>query len=173
MATGAYIAEACRLYVVVLFGFAASSKLVALPHFERAISDALRSSTSPARRISLLVITAEAAAAGLTSLSGDARRAGLLFALILALSFTGFIATILFQGRAVRCNCFGPSDELLSHLDLARTAILVTACAIGLCVDEPNSAIPLAGHFFLLAIAIMALLFSLNLRPIQRLLSEE
>src|SRR5580698_7344757 len=119
MAIGAYIAEACRLYVVVLLGFAAASKLDALPHFESAIPDALHFGASAVRRVTLLVITAEAVAAGLTSLGGDVRKAGLLLALILALSFTGFIATMLFQGRAVRCNCFGPSNEVLSHVDLA------------------------------------------------------
>jgi hypothetical protein len=87
--------------------------------------------------------------------------------------FTGFVVTILVQGKLIRCSCFGEVDDRLSRLDLLRNGILIVACIFYLFSTRPAYSIPVVADLLLLAMAIIAFLVSVNLKGIAGVLRLE
>jgi len=169
-----YISEICRLYVVVLLLASAAGKSFAFDEFEWTILDATHVSQSTARAIAVGIIAAEYLAALMSAIGGAFAQWGMVTALLLSVLFTAFITTMLVQGKAVRCNCFGgATTEMISRLDLVRNGVLAAFCAIYLLlgrdpVTSPSAAVTL----LLLAVALIGLIFTANVKGIARILHE-
>ncbi|HEX4158763.1 MAG TPA: MauE/DoxX family redox-associated membrane protein [Rhizomicrobium sp.] len=168
-----YISETCRLYVAILFLFSAAAKTFSFRDFEKTVTEGVGLPPWGSRYSALVVILAEALAGLLSSLTGAWARPGVSLALFLSLLFTGFVATMLVQGRSIRCNCFGQSDDRLSPLDLVRNGVLTTACSYYLFGVSPARSISTVACFLLLAMATIALLVSVNLKGIAGILRME
>ena len=136
MTAAIYLAEGCRIYVLVVLLTAAWSKMLGFSRFQSALAEAfpvlaLRGSIGATVAAAGIVI-GEWSAALLMLLGGALSRMGLAFALCLLLSLTIIVVLSLVQGRAIRCNCFGESDRRISKYDLVRNLLFVVIAAAGL-----------------------------------------
>src|ERR1700683_2410467 len=155
-ATG-YISETCRLYIAVLFLFSAGGKALSFREFEKTVTESMSFPPWGSRYIAGAVIVAEALGAFLSLMSGTAARLGVSLALFLSLIFAGFVTTMLVQGKSVRCNCFGQTNESLSSLDLLRNGFMIAACVFYLLSISSGIHTTIA-YLLLLAMAVIALL---------------
>ena len=65
-------------------------------------------------------------------------RAGAIVAMVLLVTFTGFLARSLRAGLSAGCNCFGQASvRPLSGVDLLRNSLLVLTAAAALLAEEP------------------------------------
>jgi hypothetical protein len=170
IAATAYMSEICRLYVAVLFLLSATGKTFAFREFESTIAETVQLPARLSRFLAAGVIAAEAIAALASALGGRWAQFGVAWALLLSIVFTGFVATMLAQGKSVRCNCFGQSDDRLSPLDLVRNGFLLTACAFYLFNGPSAASISIVAYLLLLAPAAFAFLISANLKDIVAIL---
>jgi hypothetical protein len=168
-----YLSEICRFYIVALFLFAAMGKILAFGDFEKTISDGVNIPPRFGRHVASIVIIGESLAALLSSMRGEWGECGVALALFLSLVFTGFVATMLVQGRLIRCSCFGEADDRITALDLVRNGVLMTACAFFLFNAPSDNSISVVTLIPLLAMAIIALLVSVNLKGIASVLRLE
>jgi hypothetical protein len=126
----AYTMTFCRLVLVFVFGLSLAGKLADRGHFTSTIG---AFGLLPARlhqAAAALILAGEFAALGL--LAGGWLRIGFALAGLLLILFTVALASVLRRGIQTPCNCFGPSEKLVSPTDLWRNAGLI-CCAAGGC----------------------------------------
>lgn len=173
IAPAAYISEICRLYIVALFLFAVAGKLRAFEQFEKTIAEGTNLSPRFGRQIAIGVVAGEALAALLSSINGIWAERGVALALFLSLAFAGFVITMMLQGKLIRCSCFGETDDRIGVLDLLRNGLLIGACLFYLFGARQGNTIPVTSYVLLLAMAIIGLLVSINLKGIAGVLRVE
>lgn len=167
--TATYVAEACRLHVLLVLIAAVAGKLAGMADFSDTIAALIPLPVPGVHVIAVAVAGAEAAAALLLAAGGSWARAGMAAALILFILFTAAILIALVQGRTVQCRCFGGRGHALSSHDVARNGVLMAACAVYLRYGAPGVPIDAAGWVLLAGIAVILLLVTLNLDEIAML----
>jgi hypothetical protein len=158
----AYVAEACRLYILIVLAAAAAGKASAVDAFRDTVVGLSGLSERTAGAAARAVIGAEAATFFTLVV---APRAGMAAAMAMFALFWTMILVALIRRRAVICNCFGGGAKPISWLDLVRNLAMVGACLFFLL--SPSS----AGHgpsvwLLLLGVALIAFLVSTNLDEI-------
>jgi len=122
----------CRIVTALIFAMSFGSKILALSAFERSIAQFAilppRLSQTAAR--SLLVI--ELLIVLMIVIGGPLLLSGFVLAIGLLLIFSGALALVLARGVKTSCNCFGPSENLVSPHDIWRNVGLIV-CAFGGC----------------------------------------
>jgi hypothetical protein len=169
----AYLSEICRLYVVVVFLAAATGKVFGFREFEKTVKEGMNLPAHASRYISVAVIAVEVLAALLSFVDGNWAKLGVSLALCLSIAFTGFLATMLVQGKSIRCNCFGQSDDSISWLDLIRNGILISLCLFYLFNSPPAQKISIIAYPLLLALVTIAFLISANFKGITGIMRME
>ena len=164
-----YVAELCRLYVLVTLAVASVSKALATGPFVASTANLLGLRRRMARYVALAVIAVEGAIAALLLSSGDLARAGMAAALLLFLAFSTVLGVALVRRRTVHCNCFGGPGHKISVHDLVRNAALIAAGGWYLGNRPPAMLLGPAEFFLLLAGALILFLVSAHLREIQGL----
>lgn len=170
--TGAatYIAEACRLYILLVLAASVAGKATALEGFRKTIGELFPVPWTWTRAAAFGVIGAEALIA-LALLAGGAwARLGMAAAFALFAVFTVVILAALVQRRAVSCNCFGGRGHLISAYDLARNAALIGACGTYLLGAPTAGGLGMGVYLLLFGVAIILFLISTNLDDIALLL---
>lgn len=165
----AYIAEACRLAIVLVLAAAVAGKAVnavARRDLSDMIADLLRVPERVARAGAALVLGAEGMIALLLLAAGGWSRPAMAAAIMLFAIFTGFILLALVQRRAVVCSCFGGRGHPLSFWDLVRNLILIAAGAIYLSQSPLGHALDPAAWLLLAGIAFILFLVATNLNRI-------
>jgi hypothetical protein len=169
----AYVAEICRLYVVVLLFASAGGKSFAFFEFERTLSEAMSVPAHLGRCIALGIVGAEYLAAMMSATGGVSAEFGMAMALLLSVLFTGFVATMLVQEKSIRCNCFGgASNDKISAVDLVRNAILMAACAFYLLGPPSAHSLSIATSLLLLPAALIGVLLTANVKGVSYVLRE-
>ncbi len=180
MTAAIYLAEGCRIYVLVVLLTAAWSKMFGFSRFRSALAEAfpilaLRGNIG-ATVVAAGIVIGEWSAALLMLLGGALSRLGLVFALCLLLSLTVVVVLSLVQGRAIRCNCFGESDRRISKYDLVRNLVFVAVAAAGLlgvsynAVSGTFGGLALQTYLPLGAVAVFFFLLSAGIHDIAGLL---
>lgn len=123
----AYIAELCRLYVLVTLAAALAGKVADMADFETAIAGLTGLTRGVARVAARAVTVAEASIAGLLMAGERWTRVGLGVAALMFLAFTVVILAALVRRKAVRCNCFGGGGHKISAYDVARNGLIIAA----------------------------------------------
>lgn len=157
-----YLAEACRLYVLVVLAAAAAGKAKAVDEFRDTVAALTELPERGAGAAARVVILAEAA---VLALAVVAPRFGVAAAMALFALFWVTILIALVRGQAVVCNCFGGGAKPISRLDLVRNLAMVGACAVFLLSPPAGSLDPYAWAL-LLGVAVIAFLVSTNLDEI-------
>lgn len=168
--TDAYLAEAYRLYLLVVLLAAAAGKARAIGSFAETLEALVH---LPARwsRSGAAALAVSESLVALALLSGGAvAHHGMVAALALFLAFTAVLLVALARRRTVSCNCFGVSDHPISVWDLARNLLLIAACAAWLLMGRPAVTLAPGGWLLLLGVAVIAFLLSMNLYRIAPLL---
>lgn len=167
--TATYVAEACRLYILLVLLAAAAGKLTAIADFRDTIAALIPLPPRGVHAIAAAAAGAESLAALLLAAGGSWARSGMAAALILFLLFTVVIIAALVQGRTVHCRCFGGRGHAISVHDAARNAILIAACGLYLRHGAPDAPIDAGGWLLLSGIAVILLLVTTNLDEIAML----
>jgi hypothetical protein len=163
--TATYVAEACRLHILLVLFAAVAGKLTAMSDFR----DTIPLPFPGVHAVAVGVAGAEATAAVLLAAGASWARAGMAAALILFILFTGAILFALVQGRTVQCRCFGGRGHAISIHDVARNLMLMAACGVYLRYGAPGVPIDAAGWMLLSGIAVILLLITLNFDEIAML----
>lgn len=169
MESAAYLAETCRLFLLVAFGYAAWTKTINPASFSGSLEDSFRVPARLVRPLAAVVIAAEWTAVALM-LSGVWARAGVGLALLLLLAFTTAIAGIVIDKRQAYCSCFGRSPHPVSAVDLVRNSLYILAGGYYLLRAAPPTGIELVAQSALLMVAISCFLVSIRLNEIRLLL---
>ncbi len=180
MTAGIYFAEGCRLFVLVVMLAAAGSKTMDFVRFRSSLAEAfpilaIKRGAGAAIAAATIVI-GEWSAASLMLLGGRPSRIGIMMALCLLLSLTVVVALSIFQGRSIRCNCFGESDRRVSKYDLMRNVLFIVIATIGLLGASSNElsgtfgSLALQSYLPLTAAAGLFFLLSTNIHHIAALL---
>ena len=129
----AYLEIGCRAALAFVFLIACTSKIHSASsyrEFHDSLADLGLSSGLLLRALSLSIPAAE----GITVLLLAVNRAGrwgLLASVALAGSFTAGIAIARWQGKVVRCRCFGESGTPSDAAHILRNLVLLAGAAIG------------------------------------------
>lgn len=164
--TTAYVAEACRLYILVVLVAAVAGKLAAMAEFRDTVAALLPIPERAADAAALAVAGAEALAAILLAAGGGWARSGMAGALLLFILFTAAISIALVQGKRVNCRCFGGGGHALSVYDVIRNGILMAACGFYLRFGVAGIAIEPIGWLLLSGVALILFVVSTNLDEI-------
>ena len=167
--TATYVAEACRLYILLVLIAAVAGKLAAMADFRDTVAALLPLPEPGVRAAAFAVAGAEALAALLLAAGGSWARSGMAAALILFILFTAAILIALVQGRTVQCRCFGGRGHAISVHDVARNGALMAACGLYLRYGAPGAPIDEAGWLLLFGIAVILFLVTTNLDEIAML----
>ncbi len=181
MSGAIYLAEGCRLYVLVVLLAAACGKFFGFARFRSALAESFpvfrRAEGSGASLVAGAIVAGECCAAALMLTGGEYSRVGLGMALVLFLLLTSVVVVSLVEGRHIRCSCFGGSERRISGYDLVRNLLFLLAAAVGLWGGAyggipgtlgglaPQSYLPLG------AVAILTFLLSAGMSDIAALLS--
>lgn len=166
MPTTVYVAELCRLYVLLVLAAAVVGKAGALRVFAATIADLFRLSIHRAKSAAVTIIAVEALAAGLLLAGSAPAQAGMTAALALFIAFTAAIFVALVQRRAIQCNCFGAHGHPISVWDLVRNTALIAACGVYLHAAPSGPTLGLAAWLLLGGLAVIAALVSAGLDDI-------
>ncbi|MBA3486224.1 MAG: hypothetical protein H0T88_03370 [Lysobacter sp.] len=169
METAAYLAEACRLLLLVAFVSAAWTKTIDLAAFSASLVDSFRVPTELGKALAVVIASAEWMAVALM-LSGAWSRAGVGVALLLLVAFTAAVAGILIEKRQAYCSCFGRSRHPVSPVDLIRNSLYILACGFYLLHAPPPMPVGLLAQSALLMLAVPCFLISISLNEIRLLL---
>lgn len=167
--TSIYLAEACRLYVLLVLVVAAAGKAAAIRDFEETVADLFGVAGRWARIAAFAVVAAEALVALLLLAGGDPARAGMAAALALFVLFTAAILVALIQRRQIACNCFGGRGHPISAHDLVRNGALIAACGVYLRYAAAGHSLDAATWILLFGIALIWMLVSIHLNEITSL----
>jgi len=165
-----YLAEACRLLVLVVLVFAAATKSVDLPQFATSLTDDFRVPGALGMPLALAIAGSEWLAAGLTLAGGTWARLGVALALLLFATFTAIVAEAVIRKRQAFCSCFGRARHALSALDLIRNAFYLLACAYYLFQAPASITAGVLAQLALLMVALLCFLISISLNQIRQLL---
>jgi hypothetical protein len=166
----AYLAEACRLLVLVVLAFAAATKSVDLPRFATSLKDDFRVHDALGMPLAIVIVGSEWLAAALVLAGGDWARFGAALALLLFATFSAIIAGAVIRKRQTFCSCFGRARHPLSALDLVRNAFYLLACTYFLFRAPTSIAAGAMAQLALLMVALLCFLVSINLNQIRHLL---
>jgi hypothetical protein len=164
--TAAYIAEACRLYVLLVLAAAAAGKAMAMREFEETVADLFGVDARLARTAAFAIVAAEALVALALLAGGGWARAGMAAALALFVTFTAAILIALIQHRQISCNCFGGRGHPISGHDLVRNGALIAACGVYLRYVPAGHSLDAPTWLLLFGIALIWMLISTNLNEI-------
>lgn len=164
--TAGYVAEACRLYILLVLIAAVAGKLAAMAEFRDTVAALLPIPERAVGATALAVAGAEALAAILLAAGGGWARSGMAGALLLLILFTAAISIALVQGKRVNCRCFGGGGHALSGYDVIRNAVLIAACGCYLRFGATGIAIEPAGWLLLFGMALILFVVSTNLDEI-------
>ena len=164
--TATYVAEACRLYILLVLIAAAAGKLAAMADLRDTIAALIPLPAPFVRAVAVAIVGAEALAALLLAAGGSWSRTGMAAALMLFILFTAAILVALVQGRTVQCRCFGGRGHAISVHDVARNGVLMAACGLYLRSGAPGAPIEAIGWLLLFGIALILFLITTNLDEI-------
>ena len=94
---------------------------------------------------------------------------------ILVFCFTIGIATVIFQNRLIRCNCFGASAHPITPLDIVRNIIILSVCGVFLIASQNQPAHlaapwPLLSGGVLFCTAMTFSIFTMNMNNLRFLM---
>ena len=165
-----YLAEACRLLVLVVLVFAAANKSVDMPRFAMSLTDDFRVPAALGMPLAIVIVGSEWLAAALTLAGGAWARIGVALALLLFVGFTTIVAEAVLRKRVAYCSCFGRARHALSALDLLRNAFYLLAGGYYLFQAPMPLAAGVPAQLALLMVALLCFLISISLHPIRQLL---
>lgn len=167
--TAAYLAELCRLTILMVLAAAAVGKAVALRDFAATIADLFHLSRRWAAPAAAALVGVEALVVLLLLAGGEWARGGMAAALLLLIAFTAAIFFALVQRRPIICNCFGARGHPISGWDMARNAALIATCGVYLLMGPPGHALDAAAWLLLGGLALILSLVAAGLDDIVRL----
>lgn len=172
-----YLAETCRLFVLIALLAAAIGKSANFRRFRDSVDEAFPAlGPGGAMSIAAAILIGEWSAALLMLAGGASSRAGLLLASGLFVFLTAVVALVLAKGLSVRCSCFGASQRRISGYDLARNLLFIAAAGFGLYGASVDGAaggfggLGLPVYVPMAAVALMLFLLSIGLREIVHIL---
>ena len=172
-----YLAETCRLFVLIALLAAAIGKTANFRRFRDSLDEAFPTlRRDGAMLIAAAILIGEWSAALLMLAGGAWSRAGLLLASGLFVFLTAVVAVVLAKGLSVRCNCFGASQRRISGYDLLRNLLFIAAAGVGLCGASVSGIAGVFGGLALpvylpmVAVALMLFQLSTGLREIVHIL---
>ena len=164
-----YLAETCRLLVVVVFAAAAWTKTAELAQFATSLVDHFRVPAHAGKPLAIVITVLEWLVLALLLAGGAWSRAGFTLAVLLLLTFSVVLAEAVMRGRQAYCSCFGHSRHSVSVLDLARNAVVLLASGVGLFVVVPSVSLGLTVQAALLLVAVFCFLLFSNLEDLHQL----
>jgi peroxiredoxin len=170
MSAAIYLAETCRLYVLIALAFAAWGKSVRLDEFRESLVDSFGVPQGMSGLAAVGIVGLEWSTAALILGRGTWERIGMLIALLLLAAFTAVILVALLGNRIIRCRCFGSSNHTISAYDVARNATFISACGFNLAASSRDAAIDPLSHVMIAGVALIAFLISVRLRDIAHLI---
>lgn len=177
MSLDAYLAEACRWFMLLALLAAAAGKSFRFARFRESLDTGFPMlGRVGATTVAIAILGGEWLAGGLILAGGALSRIGLLLALALFVSLTLVVVTVVAKGLSVRCNCFGASQQRITGFDLVRNLLFITAAGVALqaapvtAVIDPMGGLPLVAVMVIIAIALMCLHLSLHLRDLAQLM---
>lgn len=162
----AYIAELCRLYLLVTLAAAVAGKVADMVDFGAAITGLTGLSRNLAQVAAYAVLVAETLVAGLLLAGERWTRIGMGTATAMFLVFTALILVALVRRKSVRCNCFGGGGHRISAYDAVRNGLMILAALFPLCLSTPALPLAPAATALLLGSALILFLISTSLRDI-------
>lgn len=164
-----YMAEACRLYIIIVLTCSAAAKAGAMESFRDTIGELFHLPRAWVRHAARATIAVEGSIALGLLAGGILARAGMAAALALFAVFTIVILIALLQRRAVDCNCFGRSNHMISATDIVRNTLLMAACGVYLAPGLPDASLALTAYPPLIGVALIAFLITIHLNEIARI----
>lgn len=169
MGTAVYVAEVCRLYVLISLFCAAAGKSVRIDEFRRSLVDYFDVPQGIGGSAAAVIVGFEGLIAALILGRGVWGHIGMLAALLLLTAFTAVIVVALVKDRVIRCRCFGDSNHRISAYDVARNIGFVSACVFSLSFDSSSLVLDWLSYALLAPMAFILFLISVSLRDITRL----
>jgi hypothetical protein len=171
--TAAYLAEACRLYILAALLASAAGKARALGRFAETLEVLVRFPSRWSRRAAAALTTSEFLVALALAAGGATAHVGMAAALAMFLAFTAVLLAALVRRQAVSCHCFGASDRPISAWDLVRNLLFIAACGTWLLLGPREAVFSWGAWFLVWGAAVIALVLSTNLHRISSLLRLE
>jgi hypothetical protein len=173
-----YLAETCRLFVLIALLAAAIGKSANFRRFRDSLGEAfpVLERSNGAMPIAAAILIGEWSAALLILAGGVFSRAGLLLASGLFVFLTAVVALVLAKGLSIRCNCFGASQRRISGYDMVRNVLFIAAAGFGLYGASADGVagvlggLTLSAYVPLVAVALMLFQLSIGLREIVHML---
>jgi hypothetical protein len=172
-----YLAETCRLFVLLALLAAAIGKSMYFRRFRDSLHEAFPTlGLGGAMLVAAAILIGEWSAGLLMLAGGAASRMGLLLASCLFAGLTAVVALVLAKGLSIRCNCFGASQRRISGYDLMRNLLFIAAAGLGLYGASANGdggvlgGFALAAYVPMVALALILLQLCISLREIVHLL---
>lgn len=160
------IAEACRMYLLLVLLLSTGGKLVGIRAFSKSVSDSLKLG----RRSGVLVAVAVTSAEGLIMLllmcGGVEALLGMKLALLLFVIMTVVLAASVRMKQPMYCQCFGQASHVASVYDVSRNAIVIVAAAFGAMHLSDTKSPDLVSSMMLFGIGTIVFIISANLREI-------
>ncbi len=126
-----YILTFCRVVIGLTFAVSSGSKVLNISKFRQAM---LSFHLLP-RRLSdiaaIVFLCCEFIVTGFVAIGGKLLLPGFYLAIILLLIFSGALASVLVRRLSLPCNCFGPSEKLITYSDVWRNVGFILCALVG------------------------------------------
>lgn len=164
-----YVAEICRLWLLIAVLIAAAGKSIAFGRFRSDLAASFPELGSAAVPLAAAIVAIEWLLLVLLASGGAAGRYGLIAAALLFAALTAVVGVALAQDRTVVCSCFGGASHRLSGYDLLRNSLLIGAAVFG-ALAPPLRDIDVFSHIALAGIAVILFQLSTGLQDIAAVL---
>ncbi len=127
-----YLLVFCRVTIALLFIFSFCGKLLALRDFAVTIGDFKLLPRKWSKGAAILFLIGEITTAILVTMDVNLTFIGFLLAITLLMIFSVALVTALWRKLDMSCNCFGRTEQRISHYDVIRNGIFILCGLIGL-----------------------------------------
>lgn len=168
-----FLYDYVALTTMLLFAVSAVSKATAFRSFKAAIRSFSLVRPAAATPLAFGVLASELLVVLLLMAGGVAAVIGFVLAICSLLVYTTAISLVLIRRQAVICNCFGPSDRAVSPWDVARNALLIGLCVLGLPLGQSLQwQLSMTLDYLLLGggLAAVSAILIINLRDVGRVI---
>lgn len=160
-----FLAEISRLFIFCILASATIGKSRSLRTFKQNLTESFWVPAAWSSPAAIFIVFLEAVLAVAMLMKNHVSYYATQGALLLFSVFTVVLSVSVIQERRIRCNCFGHTEEFVSHLDIIRNLVIISACIFYLSHYQPTAvAMPIQPLLF--GMAFICYLISTNLNNI-------
>lgn len=163
-----------RIVIGTTFAFSFVSKIMNLETFARSVSAFRLLPQTWVRPLVNTFLIAEFIVTTLCIIGGEYISVGFFAAIILLTSFSVALIISLIRKRRISCNCFGPTQEIISPLHVLRNSFLILLSTLALywIVQDtlPTRQLEWIEALIVILMAMVIFIFTINVGTLSKLI---